>query len=142
MRPQGRGFSLLEVMIVVAIILAIASIAIPSYMSAIQRAHEAAAVGYLRALITAQEAYHADNDEYADKFASLGPYLSSALLSPPGANGWPSASMAFALTVAAPLQSKVKTSKAPGGGSQGPGKHTYCKRLDHLFHVHRPVNRP
>jgi hypothetical protein len=78
-------------------------------------------VTYLRTLVTAQEAYRAENDEYADSFGNLEPYLSSALLSPPGGNGWPSASVAFALTVVAPLPGKGKKGKGQGGTPPGQG---------------------
>ena len=53
----NRGFSLLELLIVVAIILIIATIAIPSLLRSRQSANESAAVGNLRSLNTAQVTY-------------------------------------------------------------------------------------
>jgi type IV pilus assembly protein PilA len=50
MRKRQRGFSLIELLIVVAIILIIAAIAIPSLMQTKGAANETAAVGNLRAL--------------------------------------------------------------------------------------------
>ena len=54
---RHRGFSLLELLIVVAIILIIATIAIPSLLRSRQSANESAAVASLRNLNTAQVAY-------------------------------------------------------------------------------------
>jgi type IV pilus assembly protein PilA len=53
-----RGFSLIELLIVVAIILIIAAIAIPNLMRARISANEASAVGSLKTLNTAQISYN------------------------------------------------------------------------------------
>jgi prepilin-type N-terminal cleavage/methylation domain-containing protein len=52
-----NGFSLLELLIVVAIILIIATIAIPSFTKSRQSANESAAVANLRTLANAQATY-------------------------------------------------------------------------------------
>jgi len=54
---RTRGFSLLEVLIVVAIILVIAMIAIPSLMKSRQASHEATAVATLKTISTAEISY-------------------------------------------------------------------------------------
>jgi prepilin-type N-terminal cleavage/methylation domain-containing protein len=54
---RDRGFSLLELLIVVAIILIIATIAIPSLLRSRQAANESAAVAELRTINTAQITY-------------------------------------------------------------------------------------
>ena len=54
---RNRGFSLIELLIVVAIILIIAAMAIPSYLTSKMAANEAAAVSSIRTLNTAQISY-------------------------------------------------------------------------------------
>jgi len=54
---RERGFSLLELLIVVAIILIIATIAIPSLLRSRQAANESSAVANLRTLNTAEVTY-------------------------------------------------------------------------------------
>src|SRR5436189_4020209 len=54
---SNDGFSLLELLIVVAIILIIATIAIPSLLRSRQAANESAAVASLRAITTAEVSY-------------------------------------------------------------------------------------
>ena len=70
-----RGFSLIELLIVVAIILIIAAIAIPNLLRSRIAANEASAVGSLRTLNTAEITYNTTypNVGFACSLSSLGP---------------------------------------------------------------------
>jgi prepilin-type N-terminal cleavage/methylation domain-containing protein len=74
MRKHQKGFSLIELLIVVAIILIIAALAVPQLLSARAAANEAAAVGAVRALDQACVTYiDAYNIGYPAALANLGP---------------------------------------------------------------------
>ena len=74
-----KGFTLVEIMIVVAIIALLAAIAIPNLLSAKRTANTAAAKANIRALSTAAEVYAtANNGSYPDTVAKLAGYITQA----------------------------------------------------------------
>jgi prepilin-type N-terminal cleavage/methylation domain-containing protein len=74
-RKKNRGFSLIELLIVVAIILIVAAIAIPNLLRSRMSANQAAAVSTLRNINNSQAAYIASfgsSTGYADTLVKLG----------------------------------------------------------------------
>jgi type IV pilus assembly protein PilA len=67
-----RGFTLLELMIVVALIMIIAAISIPCLTDSKISANEASAVASIRAINTAEISYEATYGGYAPRLANLG----------------------------------------------------------------------
>src|SRR6516162_5059135 len=65
---KQKGFSLIELLIVVAIILIIAAIAIPNLMRARIAANESSAAGSMRTIVTAEISY---NSTYQQGFTAL-----------------------------------------------------------------------
>jgi type IV pilus assembly protein PilA len=86
-RSGVRGFSLIELLIVVAIILIIAAIAIPNLLQAKMSANESAAATNIHAINTANIAYSTANPliGFAANLTALGPtgggYIDSTLAS-------------------------------------------------------------
>jgi type IV pilus assembly protein PilA len=69
----ARGFSLIELLIVIAVILIIAAIAIPNFLRSKMRANEASAVSSLRSITTADVVYSTTyNVGYASSLTALG----------------------------------------------------------------------
>ena len=67
-----KGFTLIELMIVVAIIGILAAIAIPNFLSYQKKAAQSEAKTNLGTVRTLEEAYAADHDSYATSLDSLG----------------------------------------------------------------------
>jgi general secretion pathway protein G len=78
---HGRGFSLIELLIVMAIILTIAAIAIPSLMASVDAARVARAVGDINAIESDLTLYEVNNSQLPDTLAQAG---DGALMDPWG----------------------------------------------------------
>jgi prepilin-type N-terminal cleavage/methylation domain-containing protein len=79
MRNKQKGFSLIELLIVVAIILIIAAIAIPNLLRSKMAANEASAVGSLRTLNTACVTYSTTYGGYPASLVTMGGEGTSSL---------------------------------------------------------------
>ncbi len=71
-RKKAAGFTLIELMIAVAIVGILASIAIPSYTSYVQRSKRTEAMVALMQVAQMQEKFYSQNLRYADSRATLG----------------------------------------------------------------------
>ena len=71
-KRMTRGFSLIELLIVVSIILIIAAIAIPGLMKARIAANQASAVEGLRTIMTAESSYQTSFGNFAPTMLALG----------------------------------------------------------------------
>jgi len=70
-RNSATGFSLVELMVVMAIMLLLVAIAVPRFLDAQMRAYEASAVSFLKILQSNQEAHRLAHGSYADNFTDL-----------------------------------------------------------------------
>jgi type IV pilus assembly protein PilA len=66
-----KGFTLIELMIVIAIIGILAAIAIPQFSAYRKRSYNSAAQSDLRNAATAQEAYYVDEETYTGTIGNL-----------------------------------------------------------------------
>ncbi len=77
-KSRRRGFSLIELLIVIAIILIIAAIAVPKMNNQMQAAHEMAAIRQISTIHQGETQYYSQFARYATSLAELGPPASGA----------------------------------------------------------------
>jgi type IV pilus assembly protein PilA len=75
---RRRGFSLIELLIVIAIILIIITIALPRLTRARMYTQEVAAIAAIRTIHTAETQYYSQFSRYATSLAELGPPASGS----------------------------------------------------------------
>ena len=85
-RKRQRGFSLIELLIVIAIILIILSVALPQMGKARMHAQEMAAIEELSTINKAEIQYYSEFNQYATALGQLGPPASGGAEGPQAAN--------------------------------------------------------
>src|SRR5947209_16563009 len=75
---RRRGFSLIELLIVISIILIIAAIAVPKMNNQLMASHEMAAIRQVTTIHQAETQYYSQFGKYAESLAALGPPASGA----------------------------------------------------------------
>jgi prepilin-type N-terminal cleavage/methylation domain-containing protein len=122
---KQNGFSLLELLIVVAIILIIATIAIPSLLRSRQAANESHAVANLRTLNTAEVQYISG---HMGQFGGLPELVTAGLLDDRYVIG--SAGYSFSLTMSSNYLDYTATAIALGPNA---GRYDYFTRPDYVI---------
>lgn len=69
---RQRGFTLIELIITVAIVALLAKVAYPAYTKYVARANRSAAVSLVMSLASRQEQYNLDARQYASSLSDLG----------------------------------------------------------------------
>lgn len=121
----NRGFSLLELLIVVAIILIIATIAIPSLLKSRQSANESAAVSNLRLMNTAEVTYSSTSNGL---YATVSQLVSAGLLDA----RFNQIVSGYSFTVSPSVNALDYTSNATARGSND-GRFDYYSKPDYVI---------
>lgn len=99
-----KGFTLVEIMIVVAIIGLLAAIAIPNFVNARATAAQNACLANLRQLDSAIQMYQIDTGAWPNALSQLSPYLRNVPTSCPG-----SSTVAYSLSAGPPAFASCAT---------------------------------
>ena len=140
---RTKGFSLIELLIVVAIILVIAAIAVPSFLHSRIAANESSAVAAVRTLNTAQISYNSAYPTvgYASTLGALGgtncmpPNSSGACLIDTALAGGQRSGYSFTLTASSGTPNATYTFIATPSTVQYSGVRYFCSYEDAVVRV-------
>jgi type IV pilus assembly protein PilE len=114
MQANGRGFTLVELIVTVAIASILMAIAVPGYRQFVQRSNRTDATTALLAIAAAQEKFYMQNNTYASEGQRAG--------APPGGLGIPQTSQNLYALVITPnpalAQGYIATATPVAGGGQ------------------------
>ncbi|WP_046167172.1 type IV pilin protein [Chromobacterium vaccinii] len=131
MKKTPEGFSLLELVITLAVLALLVSIALPSYRNFMMQSNRTAAKTALQDLASRQESYFSTNNNYASQLATLG-YASGTVYVPGNGNNL------YALSIANTTASTFALNAAPQGSQAQDSCQTY--QLDNLGNQSNIVN--
>jgi len=132
MKPRNRGFSLVELMITVAIVALIAAVAVPSYRQYVMRAKRADATGALLRLASAQERFYLQNNTYASEALMDDPPPNGLGIDTATERGFYVLSMDPAATAGAYVDGYTATATADAGGEQADDDDCVTFSVDNL----------
>jgi prepilin-type N-terminal cleavage/methylation domain-containing protein len=126
-----QGFSLIELLIVVAIIAVIAAIAVPSLLQARMAANESGAIQGCRTVGSAEVAYAAVNNQTYATLANLqaGGFVDARFIAANGFNGYSYADFAVNGTAGVPTGFGVEASPVTAGST---GRYLYGINEDEI----------
>lgn len=117
-----RGFTLIELMITVAIVALLASIAYPSYLSYVRKSKRTDAKTSLLDLAAREERWYTTNNAYTSNGSNLG-YSSDFPVSVPG--GTSAATYILTISVSASTSTTFTATAAPAGSQASDSCGTY-----------------
>jgi type IV pilus assembly protein PilE len=96
---KNRGFTLIELMIVVAVLAIIAAIALPSYLNQVRKSRRSAIEGYMQQIALMEERYRADCWTYSGSFGTYScPAASGGVSGPLGTNPYAPTTAYYTIT--------------------------------------------
>ncbi len=111
---RARGFTLIELMIVLVVLAVLAAIALPAYQDQVRKSRRASAESHLSDIAARQQAYLLDSRRYAPNLATLG------VTTPPEVSAYYTVTCCGANTNAAPplfiASAAPNTAQAPDLG--------------------------
>lgn len=111
--PRQRGFTLIELMIVLVIVAVLAAVAVPSYRSYVLRSHRSDAKTALLALATAEEKFYLQCNTYANTLGTANACATTTVAFPTTSEkGW----YTLSITSASATDFTVRATTVAGGG--------------------------